>query len=146
MIHKLFMLAMTVAFIGLVAYRVWNAGTMPPPMPTQLPESEERELHLSPGGKYTLADIAANGQLMPSQKYRGFQARHDYEPAIGDWLCPITRTKANESCTWTVNGHVYQFCCPPCIDEFVRLAKQDPDRLLAPDAYVKTGKSASRTE
>jgi hypothetical protein len=144
--HKLFILVTTVAFIGLVAHRVWNAGALPPQMPAQLPESEEQALHLSPAGKYTMADIVANGRMVPSQKYRGFQARHDYDPAIGDRLCPVTRTKANASCTWSINGQVYEFCCPPCIDEFVKLAKQYPDRLLPPDAYVKTNESAPRAD
>jgi hypothetical protein len=139
--HKLFILVAAVAFLGLVAYRVWNAGASPPQMPTQLPESEEQEIHLSPGGSYTMADIKANGNIVPSQKYRSFQARHDYNPAIGDRLCPVTRTKANDSCTWTINGHIYQFCCPPCIDEFVRLAKEHPEQLLPPEAYVKTSAS-----
>ena len=144
MTHKLFILVAAVAFLGLVAYRVWNAGASPPQMPTQLPASEEQELHLSPGGNYTMADIKANGSMVPSQKYRSFQARHDYDPVIGDRLCPVTRTKANDSCTWTVNGHIYQFCCPPCIDEFVRLAKEHPDQLLPPEAYFKTSASESR--
>ena len=135
--HKLFIVVIAAVFCGLVAHRVWNAETSPPQMPSQLPASEEQELHLSPGGKYTEADIEANGRTVPSQKYRGFQARHDYDPLIGDRVCPVTRTKANESCTWTINGHVYQFCCPPCIDEFVRLAKQHPHRLQPPEAYVK---------
>jgi len=135
--HKLFIVAIAAMAIGLVAHRVWNTETLPPQMPAQLPESEEQQLHLSPGGKYTMADIEANGRMVPSQKYRVFQARHDYNPVIGDRLCPVTRTKANDSCTWTINGHVYQFCCPPCIDEFVWLAKQHPNPLLPPEAYVK---------
>jgi TIGR03009 family protein len=35
-----------------------------------------------------------------------------------------------------IGGKTYEFCCPPCIDEFVILAKEDPDRLLPPEAYV----------
>ena len=145
MTHKLFIIVTMSTLFGLVVHRVWNAGPLPLQMPTQLPESEEQELHLSPGGTYTMADIEANGRMVPSQKYRGFQARHDYQPAIGDRLCPVTRTKASETCTWNINGHIYQFCCPPCIDELVRLAKQNPDRLLAPEAYMKTKGSAFRT-
>jgi hypothetical protein len=136
--QKLFLVAAAVIFLGLVAHRVLNVQVLPSQMPAQLPESEEQELHLSPGGSYTVGDIAANGHLVPSQKYRGFQARHDYQPSVGDRLCPVTRTKANEACTWTINGQVYEFCCPPCIGEFVKIAKENPDQLLLPDDYVKT--------
>jgi hypothetical protein len=135
MMHKIFIIAITGVFCGLVAYRILNTDA--PSMPAQLPQSEEHKLHLSPGGSYTEADIVANGRTVPSQKFKGFLARHDYDPAPGDRLCPVTRTKANGSCTWVVNGSVYEFCCPPCIDEFVRLAKENPSQLLPPDAYIK---------
>jgi hypothetical protein len=135
--QKLVLFAVALLFIGLVAHRVWRATAHSPEMPTQLGEVEEQELHLAPGGSYTQADIEANGRTVPSQKYRGFQARHDYDPGLGDRLCPVTRTKANPDCTWNVGGQVYQFCCPPCIDEFVRLAKQHPQKILPPEAYVK---------
>ncbi len=108
-----------------------------PEMPAKIGENEERDLYLVPGGAYTATDIEANGRMVPSQKYRGFRARHDLDPGPGDRLCPVTRTKANPDCTWTIAGRTYQFCCPPCIDEFVRLAKEHPDRLLPPKAYSK---------
>jgi YHS domain-containing protein len=38
-----------------------------------------------------------------------------------------------------IGGKTYEFCCPPCIDEFVILAKEDPDRVLPPEAYVQEG-------
>lgn len=96
-----------------------------PDMPAPAAAAEERMLHLVAGGKYTEADIEANGRMVPSQKYRGFQARHDFAPKPGDQLCPVTRTKADPTCNWTVGGKVHLFCCPPCIDEFVRLAKAE---------------------
>jgi len=110
-----------------------------PAMPTGLADSEARQLYLTPGGAYTEADIEANGRQTAAEKYVGFRARHDFNPAAGDAVCPITRTKANPECTWVIGGQTYQFCCPPCIDEFVILAKEDPDRLLPPEAYVQEG-------
>jgi hypothetical protein len=140
-LRKLTLLAFAVLFAGLVAHRVWRYAQLPvtraePEMPAAVGESEGRKIHLEPGGKYTLADIKANGRTIPSQKYRGFRARHDFNPEPGDRLCPVTRTKANPDCTWTVGGMVYQFCCPPCIDEFVLLAKERPEDVQLPDAYV----------
>ncbi len=108
-----------------------------PLMPPPVAESEERRLHLVPGGKYTGRDIVANGRAVPSRKYRAFQAQHDHDPQPGDQLCPVSRTKANPACTWVVDGQTYQFCCPPCIDEFVRLAKEQPEQAKPPDAYVQ---------
>lgn len=104
-------------------------------MPEKLLDSAERDLYLTAGGRYTAADVAANGQMTASQRYQGFQARHDVNPQPGDLLCPITRTKANPSCTWIIDGSRYSFCCPPCIDEFLRVAKSEPEQLLKPHAY-----------
>jgi hypothetical protein len=139
--QKLFLLAIAVLFMGLVAHRIWRAEHLlttkaDPPMPSRTGDAEEQALHAVPGGKYTRADIELNGKI-PSRKYRGYRARHDYDPVRGDRLCPVTRTKANLDCTWHIDGQLYMFCCPPCIDEFVRLAKEHPDRVLPPDYYVK---------
>jgi hypothetical protein len=108
-----------------------------PPMPQKVAGGSERELYLVPAGRYTVSDIAANGGVTPSQKFAAFRPQHDFQPRPGDRLCPITRTKANPECQWTIGGEVYSFCCPPCIDEFVRLAKEDPERIAEPDAYLK---------
>lgn len=105
-------------------------------MPFHAADAEERELFSSPAGAYTLADIEANGALIPLEKYQGFRAEHDFRPQPGDQLCPITRTKANRDCTWIVGGQVYEFCCPPCIAEFVRQAKEHPERILPREAYT----------
>ena len=97
----------------------------------------ERKLYLTPGGLYTQADIEANGSLTVSQKFAKFQAAHDLNPKVGDKICPVTLTKANPKCSWIVGGKSYEFCCPPCVDEFVKLAKSNPEKVKQPDQYVK---------
>ena len=103
----------------------------------QVALAEEEKLYLTPGGKYTEADIAANGNTTASRTYQGFKANHDVRPQRGERICPVTRTKANPKCTWVVGGAAYEFCCPPCIDEFVRRAKEQPQKIKAPEKYVK---------
>jgi hypothetical protein len=105
--------------------------------PAMLAEEDEKQLYLTPAGKYTEADIKANGNRTASQKFRGFRANHDSRPASGERICPVTRTRANPQCTWIVDGKTYQFCCPPCVDEFVQTAKTKPDRIKNPDEYIK---------
>lgn len=106
-------------------------------MPEKVADEAERELYLTAGGKYTAADIEANGRQTASQKFAGFKAAHDLNPQAGDRICPITLTKANPKCSWIINGETYEFCCPPCVDEFVRLAKTEPGKLKSPGEYVK---------
>jgi hypothetical protein len=110
-----------------------HGGAMPP----AAAGAAARKLYLTPGGKYTEADIQANGNQTAAQKYQGFRASHDRKPAPGDKVCPVTRTKANPNCTWVVGGKTYEFCCPPCIDEFVTLAKENPAEVREPEAYRK---------
>jgi len=106
-------------------------------MPAALPDDEERQLYLTAGGKYTEADIKANGNVTASRKFKGVASKHDMFPKTGDRICPITLTKANPDFTWIISGKPYQFCCPPCIDEFVKLAKEQPDEIKDPDSYIK---------
>ncbi len=106
-------------------------------MPSKVADEAERKLYLTPGGLYTLADIEANGNVTASQKFVGFQATHDLKPKVGDKICPVTLTKANPKCSWIVGGKNYEFCCPPCVDEFVAQAKTKPDEVKEPDHYVK---------
>jgi len=106
-------------------------------MPAKVADETEKKLYLSPGGIYTQADIEANGNLTASQKFVGFQATHDLKPKVGDKICPVTLTKANPKCSWIVGGKNYEFCCPPCVDEFVALAKTKPEDVKQPDQYVK---------
>jgi hypothetical protein len=106
-------------------------------MPAALADDEAVKLFLTPGGGYTLADIEANGRRTAQQKFKGFKAKHDADPQSGDRLCPISETKANPLCTWIVGGKTYEFCCPPCVEEFVRMAKESPDAIKEPEDYVK---------
>jgi YHS domain-containing protein len=107
------------------------------PMPTRASSAKEKQLYLTPGGKYTADDIAANGSLTASEKFKGIAAKHDRKPQPGDRICPISMTKANPKFTWVINGQAYQFCCPPCVDEFVQLAKEKPDEVAPAASYVK---------
>jgi hypothetical protein len=106
-------------------------------MPAKVLDTEERRLYLTPGGKYTAADIAANGNRTASEAFKGFSAAHEHQTKPGDRLCPVTLTKANPACSWIVGGQRYEFCCPPCVDEFVALAKEKPDQVKPPGEYVK---------
>ena len=106
-------------------------------MPAKKGTDEERSLFLTPGGAYTAADIAANGATVPTVKYKGVRAQHDDNPKPGDKICPISKTKANPKFTWVVGGKTYEFCCIPCIEEFVVLAKEKPGDIKDPKDYVK---------
>jgi YHS domain-containing protein len=105
-------------------------------MPEKVVDAAEEELYLQPAGLYTESDIRTNGNQTASGRFKGFVARHDFNPRQGDRLCPITRTKANAACSWVIGGSRYFFCCPPCIDEFLLMAKNDPDSIKPPEQYV----------
>jgi hypothetical protein len=106
-------------------------------MPAKREDEEERKLFLIPGGKYTEADIKANGGVTATVKFKGIKPEHDVKPKEGDLLCPISMTKANPKFTWVVGGKPYQFCCPPCVEEFVSLAKHHPEQIKEPEDYRK---------
>lgn len=108
-----------------------------PAMPDKLADDAERDLYLTPGGRYTAADVAANGNVTASQKFKGIKSAHDMNPKSGDRICPITETKANPKFTWIIDGKPYQFCCPPCVDEFLKTAKASNDPLPDPNSFVK---------
>lgn len=127
--------------IGEERFRLgFSSGEGPPhqeQMPDALADEEARKLFLTPGGAYTEADIAANGRQTAAQKFRAFVPTHDLFPKPGDKICPITLTKANPKCSWVVGGKTYEFCCPPCVEEFVKLVKNEPAKLQEPEQYVK---------
>ncbi|MFO0842318.1 MAG: hypothetical protein U0797_07940 [Gemmataceae bacterium] len=97
----------------------------------------ERRLYLTPGGKYTEADIEANGSTTARQKYGEFEAKHDLDPTARKWVCPVSLVRSTPGFSWVVDGKPYRFCCPPCIDEFVRLAKDEPERIKRSEEYLK---------
>ncbi|MBI3411117.1 MAG: hypothetical protein HY040_22510 [Planctomycetes bacterium] len=106
-------------------------------MPIGANPADENDLYLKPGGIYTEADIKANGNVTASEKFKGVLSKHDMRPKAGDKICPITMTKATPKFTWVVGGKTYEFCCPPCVDEFVTWAKTQPDLIKEPEIYVK---------
>jgi len=105
-------------------------------MPSAPTSDVEQKLFLTPGGKYTAADIAANKRGIASVVYRGIMAAHSMKPKKGSIICPITNTLANPQFTWIVDGKTYRFCCPPCIAEFVRQAKEKPKTIHPPAYYI----------
>lgn len=107
-------------------------------MPAAVPKDRESQLFLTPGGRYTEADITANGRVTPSVKLRDFVPVHDMHPKPGDRICPITATKAAPSCSWIIGGETYQFCCPPCMQEFMKLVKEKPGQVRPAASYVKS--------
>lgn len=105
-------------------------------MPEKLADDAEVALFLTPGGLYTDADIEANGRMTGSQKFKGLRAKHDVKPQPGDKLCPISMTKANPQFSWVIGGKTYEFCCPPCVEEFLSQAKAG-EEIGEPEDYVK---------
>jgi hypothetical protein len=113
-----------------------SAGEAHAAMPPPVVGEKEKQLFLTAGGKYTDADIKSNKGLVPSQKFKDFVAEHD-DPKPGDAVCPVTATKANPECSWVVDGQTYQFCCPPCVTDFVKTAKSRPEKLKKASDYRK---------
>jgi len=112
-----------------------NAEHVDLAMPAKLADEAENKVFLTPGGKYTAADIAANGKAVASVKFKGIRPLHNASPKSGDKLCPISMTKANQKFTWIVGGKAYEFCCLPCVEEFVVLAKEKPGEIQEPEFY-----------
>jgi len=108
-----------------------------PAMPEKKATDDEKALFLTAGGLYTAADIQANGNTVPTVKYKGIRPTHDDNPKPGEKICPISKTLANPKFTWVVGSKKYEFCCIPCIEEFVDKAKEKPAEIKEPSAYVK---------
>jgi hypothetical protein len=115
--------------------RLFQAGTPHPP--NRAGTAALLRLYLTPGGRYTAADIRANGYTTPADKFQGILANHHLHPVVGERICPITHTRANPRFAWVIGNRRYLFCCPPCIDEFVQQAKTAPASIRPPAAYVQ---------
>mgnify|MGYP000384717703 CR=1 FL=1 len=120
-----------------IAFKSVQPGGDDHGMPASIADEEEKKVFLTPGGKYTASDIKANGNTVASIKFKGIKPVHDTNPKPGEILCPISMTKANPKFSWIIGGKTYQFCCLPCVQEFVILAKEKPDEVKNPEAYVK---------
>jgi hypothetical protein len=97
----------------------------------------ERDLYMTAGGLYTEEDIKANGNSVPSAKFKGVVWAHDEDLKAGDKVCPVTANKSEAECSWIVGGKKYEFCCPPCLDKFIMWAKTKPEKVKDPGEYVK---------
>lgn len=106
-------------------------------MPAKRTDTAAQKLFSTPGGLYTDADIRMNGPKLPEEKYKGIKSKHDADAKPGDPICPISETLANPQFTWVVGGKTYEFCCTPCIEEFVSTAKEKPEGIKPPEAYRK---------
>ncbi len=120
-----------------IAFRRSAVSTTHDAMPTKRPDSEADLLFTKPGGLYTEADIKANGTKVPGEKYKGIKSNHNTEAKPGDKICPISETLANPQFTWIIGGKTYEFCCTPCVEEFVDLAKVKPANVKPPESYRK---------
>jgi hypothetical protein len=100
------------------------------------PDRDGDDLFVTPRGKYTDEDIRANGRRTAAGKYAGFTTSHELRPRPGEMSCPVSRARASAVCTWVVAGRTYEFCCPPCIAEFLHRAKEQPQSVKEPEAYV----------
>jgi hypothetical protein len=100
-------------------------------------EARETKVFLTPGGIYTQADIEKNGNTIPALKFKGVFWSHDDNLSVGDKVCPVTANKADPQCYWWVNEQKYEFCCPPCLEKFVKWAKDSPEKVKDAGAYVK---------
>jgi YHS domain-containing protein len=119
------------------AFRNYSDEHHEEPMPAETADAEERAIFLTPGGIYTEADIKANGNVTASQKFKGLRSEHNNAPEPGDRICPISKSKADAKFSWIVGGKTYQFCCPPCVREFVEKAKKSPGDIKPPEEYQK---------
>lgn len=122
------------------------ATSQPTEMPKPVSQKQAQQRYLTPGGLYTKHDIKANGMQTAAQKYLDFRPEHDPNPLPGDLICPITKTKANAECSWIIDGAAYNFCCPPCIDEFLELAKSEPDAIRRPAEYRQEAAASNERE
>lgn len=69
-------------------------------------EEELRRFYLTPGGKYTPADITASNRQSPAIRYRGERAGRLMPAQPGERVCPVTRMKPDARFNWMVSSGV----------------------------------------
>ncbi|MDX1930805.1 MAG: hypothetical protein SFV81_30050 [Pirellulaceae bacterium] len=109
-----------------------QANTHETSMPAGVPTGAEQNLYLTPGGKYTLADIQANGNMVASKKFKGQMSAHDMNPQKGDRICPVTLTKANPKFTWIINASPTNSVAHPASMNSCASPKNHPINLKIP--------------
>jgi hypothetical protein len=120
------------------SFKNYKEGQHGAGMPKAISGEKMKKLYATAKGKYTEADIKANGVgVTGMDRYGNVMTEHDDDPKPGDKICPISRTKANPKITWVVGGKTYEFCCTPCINEFVKKAQDKPAEIKDPGEYVK---------
>jgi hypothetical protein len=135
-----------IAFVGThehfskAAKMTWNisgnVGDKPYSNDVTYTTSKTTQLYLTPGGIYTAADIKANGNTTPAEKFKDKIWAHDDDLKPGDKFCPITKKKAEAACAWVINEQRYEFCCPPCLDKFMGWAHNQPEKVKDAREYV----------
>lgn len=100
-------------------------------------DDEQRRIFLSAGGKYLDSDIRINGGCPADAGFAAIAPSHDHTPKTGDRVCPVSGFKAEPTIAWQIGGQNYLFCCQPCIDEFVLLAKEKPEEVKPVERYVR---------
>ncbi len=120
---------------GRFRFEIDPAGDTPDPAAAEAAARAEAALHATPGGRYTDADIRANGAGPASAKFCGERPAHDHDPVAGEVVCPVSKLRPDPRFVWVVGDREYRFCRPPCVDEFVALAKDKPGEVREPDAY-----------
>lgn len=116
-------------------FEIDAANAPPDPTATDRAAAAEAALYSNTGGKYHEEDVRANGSVPASRRYLGERPAHNDKPTAGERVCPVSRSRADARFVWVVGGLEYRFCCPPCIDEFVKAAKERPDEVRHPDFY-----------
>lgn len=118
------------------AFVIKVPGAADPTSRSRVATDLERELALKPRAGYTQADVEAAGGTIPSTKYKDLKPGHSMRAMRGDRLCPVSKIKADLRISWNVKGRTYHFCCSPCIVDFVSLAKERPEEIVAPENLV----------
>ena len=116
-----------------------NVGDKPYSGDVTYKPSKGAQLFLTPSRIYTAADIKANGNQAPAEKFKGKVWAHEEDLKPGDKICPVTKNKADPECAWIVKGQRYEFCCPPCLDKFIGWAHNQPDKVKDAHEYVFRG-------